>query len=350
MNSQKALPDGTARDTQIRLEERVDALATKEQIGNIAVTDYMPLVSVLLKSYNHEAFISEAIESVLKQSFGDIELIIVDDASTDRSRSLIEHYAQQDARIKVIFHEQNEGITKVVNDGLDAAKGKFIAQLDSDDVWVNDKLHTQLAVLGRNENLVVWSEGTVVDQTGRPTGKTFSELVQSTSKMKSGALFQALLPGNYIFGSTLMYKKANLDGLRYEKCLTYNNDYKFLLELALKYEFYYIAEPLAKYRIHGKNTLVGSDPEAMKRIRRGRAEEICIRRDALLKHQKEMSEITKAEIYTSLCFCYAELGEHRKAFSSYMQAIKHAPYRLSNLVHLAHFFHLALVDLFISRT
>lgn len=305
----------------------------------------MPLVSVFMKSYNHESFISEAIESVLRQSFDDIELIVVDDASTDRSRSLIEHHAQQDARIRVIFHAQNEGITKVVNDGIDAATGKFIAQLDSDDVWENDKLRKQLAVLERNEDLVVWSEGAVVDKYGHPLGKTFSELVKSTSKTKSGALFQALLPGNYIFGSTLIFKKANLDGLHYDESLFYNNDYKFLLELARKYEFYFIAEPLAKYRIHGKNTLTGSGPEATKRIRRAYAEEIWIRREALLQNQEDLSEITKAEICASCGFCHAELGEHRKAFKSYMKAIKHAPYRQSNLAYLAHFFHKGLVDL-----
>jgi glycosyltransferase involved in cell wall biosynthesis len=303
-----------------------------------------------MKSYNHELFISEAIESVLRQDFEDLELIVVDDASTDGSRLLIERHAQQDARIRMIFHEHNLGITKVVNDGIDAADGKFIAQIDSDDVWVNDKLRKQLAVLERNENLVVWSEGTVIDQHGRPLGNTFSELIQSTSKAKSGALFQTLLAGNYIFGSTLMYKKANLDGLRYDERLMYNNDYKFLLELARKYEFHYIAEPLAKYRIHGKNTLVGSGPEATKRRRRAYAEEIWIRGEALRQHQGEISDLAKAEIYASLGFCYAELGKHRKAFSSYVQAIKYNPYRWSNLAYIARFFQKGLLDLLNPRT
>jgi glycosyltransferase involved in cell wall biosynthesis len=303
-----------------------------------------------MKSYNHELFISEAIESVLRQDFEDLELIIVDDASTDASRQIIERYAQQDARIRIIFHEQNFGITKVVNDGIDAATGKFIAQIDSDDVWVKDKLRKQLAVLERNENLVVWSEGELIDQHGRPLGKTFSELVQSTSKTKSGALFQTLLAGNYVFGSTLMYKRANLDGLRYDERLLYNNDYKFLLELARKYEFYYIAEPLAKYRIHGKNTLVGSGAEATKRRRKAYAEEIWIRQEALREYQGAIPDIAKAEIYASLGFCHAELGEHRKAFSWYLQAVKHNPYRWSNLGYIARFLHKLLNDLLDGRT
>ena len=84
----------------------------------------MPLVSVFMKSYNHDRFISEAIESVLRQDFEDLELIIVDDGSTDASRQIIESYERQDHRIRSIFHERNLGITKVVNDGIDAATRK----------------------------------------------------------------------------------------------------------------------------------------------------------------------------------------------------------------------------------
>jgi glycosyltransferase involved in cell wall biosynthesis len=315
----------------------------KQQSSTLSARDHMPLVSVFMKSYNHERFISEAIESVLSQDFEDLELIVVDDASTDGSRSLVERHARQDHRIRTIFHQRNLGITRVVNDGIDAATGKYIAQIDSDDLWVNSKLRKQLAVLECNENLVVWSEGEVVDQHGYPLGMTFSELVRSTTKAKNGALFQTLLAGNYIFGSSLMYKKANLDGLRYDERLLYNNDYKFLLELARICEFYYIAEPLAKYRIHGKNTLVGSGAAASKRRRRAYAEEIWIRQEALQRHSREISDGTKAEIYASLGFCHLELGERREAIRSYLQAIKHNPHSWSNLAYVARFFEKGLI-------
>jgi glycosyltransferase involved in cell wall biosynthesis len=290
-----------------------------------------------MKSFNHESFISESIESVLDQDFEDLELIIIDDASTDKSRVLIEDCAKRDTRIRTIFHKQNAGITTVVNDGINAAEGKFIAQIDSDDVWMSDKIRKQLAALKQNDNLIVWSEGEVIDQNGCPRGKTFSELVMSTSKVKSGALFQTLMAGNYVFGSSLMYKKANLDGLRYDDRLVYNNDYKFLLELALRYEFYYIAEPLAKYRVHGKNALVGSGTEATARRRVAYAEEIGIRREALREHQAQISDTGKAEIYASLGFCHAQLGDYRNALACYFEAVKRDPYRLSNLAHIARF-------------
>ncbi|MGZ4848872.1 MAG: glycosyltransferase family 2 protein, partial [Halobacteriota archaeon] len=127
----------------------------------------MPQVSVLMKSYNHERFIAEAIESVLRQSFDDFELLIVDDASTDRSHEIIEGYRNEDSRIRTLFHTENLGITPVVNDGIDASKGTFIAQIDSDDVWREDKLQKQMDVLASNENLLVWSEGEIIDRNGR---------------------------------------------------------------------------------------------------------------------------------------------------------------------------------------
>ena len=119
----------------------------------------MPLVSVYMGTWNQERFIAEAIESVLGQDFEDLELIIVDGASTDETRKIIDRYAQQDPRIRVIFQERNMGISGACNDGIEAAKGKFVANIDSDDVWVPDKLTKQLAVLERDEDLIVWSEG-----------------------------------------------------------------------------------------------------------------------------------------------------------------------------------------------
>lgn len=295
----------------------------------------MPLVSALLKSYNHGRYIAEAIESVVSQDYEDLELIIVDDASTDASRQIIERYADEDPRIRVIFHERNLGISKVVNDGIDAARGTFIAQIDSDDVWVREKLRKQLAVLESDENLIVWSEGKLIDENGRSTGKRFSQIARSVSKKKSGDLFQTLLSGNYIFGSTLIYKKTNLSDLRYDEYFSYNNDYKFLLELARNYKFYCVAEPLAKYRMHGKNTLVGSGSRAEERRRRAYREEILIRQQALLKYETALPDSVKARIYASIGFNYNQLREYKKARSFYLQAIRSSPRSLSTTAYLA---------------
>ena len=146
----------------------------------------MPLVSVLMPSYNHERFLTAAIESVLMQTLTDLELIIVDDSSKDSSKQIIEAFSKRDNRIKALFHERNMGISRTMNDCIEIATGKFIAFTASDDVWVQDKLRKQVELLKQNENLVVWSEGLIIDANDNPTGKFFTKMCRASKKKKSG--------------------------------------------------------------------------------------------------------------------------------------------------------------------
>jgi len=285
----------------------------------------MPLVSVIIPSYNHERYVAESIESVLRQDFDDFELIIVDDASTDTSRQIIQKYAAKDPRIRVILHEANSGISKTMNDGIAAAKGKFIAGTASDDVWAKDKLTKQLAVTASNENLIVWSEGEVIDLEGSPVGKSFSEFHGNVSKKKSGDLFQELVKGNYIFGTTLLYKKTNLGEIRYDENLTYLNDSKFVLDLARKHDFYYIAEPLAKYRLHDSNILIGSSSQVMKRRQIAEKEGASILEEAIRLYEHEIAPETKASMYASLWGYYYYRGEKKKGLGFLLQALRYNP-------------------------
>lgn len=97
----------------------------------------MPLLSVVMPVYNVEKYIAQAIESVLNQPCKDLELIIVDDGSPDKSGQICDEYALKDSRVNVI-HKENGGVSVARNTGIDAANGKYIAFLDSDDVWVKN--------------------------------------------------------------------------------------------------------------------------------------------------------------------------------------------------------------------
>lgn len=284
----------------------------------------MPLVSVVMPSHNHERFIAQSIASVLGQEFDDLELIIVDDASKDASREIIERYAAEDSRIRVIFHDANCGISKTSNDGIDAAKGKFIARNDSDDVWMKNKLTKQLEVLESNENRVIWSEGVIIDQDGRPTGKRMSDIL-GVARKGSGYIFHELLGNNYIFTSSLLYKRQNAEGIRFDPSLLYTCDYKFELELARKYEYYYIDEPLVQYRVHGENTLEGSGADQIKRQRIAHRERIQMCHEALQQYYGELPRTTKATVYHALAREYRALGEQKEGLRAELQAVRHAP-------------------------
>jgi Ser/Thr protein kinase RdoA (MazF antagonist) len=214
----------------------------------------LPLVSVVMLSYNHQCYINEAIESVLNQSFPDWELIIIDDASTDGSQQVIRNYLD-DERLRPIFHESNKGIPASANEGIDAARGKYIAFLDSDDVWKFDKLSKQLDVLNKDEDLVVWSEGDIIDENSTVLVEKFTEIHHAQNKTKSGNIFDSLIDNNFIFQSSFIIKTKNLKGIRLNEGLKYLNDYQQVVELATKYKYYFIPEPLAKYRMHNKNTV-----------------------------------------------------------------------------------------------
>jgi|WetSurMetagenome_2_1015567.scaffolds.fasta_scaffold37468_2 glycosyltransferase involved in cell wall biosynthesis len=214
-----------------------------------------PLISVVMTSFNYERFIPYAIESVLNQTVHDIELIIVDDGSSDASRCIIEEYRERDSRIRTLFHTRNRGISKTMNDGFAMAEGTFVATIASDDVWKREKLQKQLDVLAKDEDLVVWSEGLVIDASGSPTGRKFTQIVPDAKACrKSGDIFEDILVGNVIFGSSRIVKKENLEGIRWNESLRYLNDHQFAVDLAFRYDFFFIETPLACYRIHGHNT------------------------------------------------------------------------------------------------
>ena len=108
-----------------------------------------PLLTVIMPSYNAERFIAESIESVLGQSVNEWELIVVDDASTDRTRDIVADYQHRDPRIRLIAQHSNRGPAHARNVGLDEARGALIAFIDSDDVWYSGKVGRQIAAMER---------------------------------------------------------------------------------------------------------------------------------------------------------------------------------------------------------
>ena len=213
------------------------------------------MISVVMTSYNHEKYLALAISSVLAQTFSDFELIIVDDASVDRSQDIIRDYQEKDSRVWSIFHETNQGISRTTNEGFLAAKGDYIAYMQSDDLWLPEKLEKQLKILCENSASIVWSDAFVIDDSGNSTGQLFTERYRSTQKQKSGNIFLELVKDNYICGQSMVLESNIAKAIQFDSSLVYANDYKFMLEVAKKYDFYFIDEPLVKYRIHGDNSI-----------------------------------------------------------------------------------------------
>lgn len=265
----------------------------------------MPLVSVIMPSYNHERYISEAIESVLTQTFTDLELIIIDDASKDNSRQIIEGFSKKDGRIKAIFHERNMGIARTLNDGIERAKGKFITFIASDDVWIKDKLEKQVRVLEENEDLVVWAEAEIIDANGNSTGEVFTQKYHPSARKKSGDIFEELLIGDFMHDRIL--KRENLGDIRFNEALKYLNDHQFDVDLASKYEYCFIPEPLVRYRRHGTNTTLSYGEVGWLK------EQIIIGEYFLRKYSNKISKEVKSGVYLRMGLAHLRLGDKAKA-------------------------------------
>ena len=278
----------------------------------------MVLVSVIMSLYNHEKFVPEAIESVLNQNFKDFELIIIDDCSRDRSRDIIKKYRAKDNRIKLIFHGDNKGIAKTTNDGLDVAKGKFIALIDSDDVWVEKKLEEQLKVLEKNENLIVWTEGEVIRESSDPMGMTFTKMHCATNRKKSGNIFNELLVFNLIFKSSLIFKRKNVENIKFNERLKILDDYQFAISLARKYNYYFINEPLTKYRRHSTNITLDEKTQIKDFIK--------LRTYLLKKYDKYMLKSIKWYLNLEIINAYFKNGEVRKSRPYIYKLIKIFPH------------------------
>lgn len=210
-----------------------------------------PLISIVMVNYNHEDFLKEAIDSVLSQTYGNWELIIVDDGSTDRSVQVIQEYT--DVRIRPFFLEKNRHICYATNYGFAQVRGTYVARLDSDDVWVADKLEKQVRFFRENPKArVCFTKLNIIDANGANCNEEMKDLYglyNSRQKTRKDWIRFFYFIGNSLIQSTMMFDAAILEeeggfNLAYMQA----HDFDFFVRLIKKNEFYFLEEPLVGYR------------------------------------------------------------------------------------------------------
>jgi glycosyltransferase involved in cell wall biosynthesis len=127
----------------------------------------MPLVSIITPVYNAERFIEKSILSVLNQTYEDWEMLVIDDCSTDNSLAVVKKYSLVDSRIRLINMPKNSGVAAARNTGVNVAKGRFIAFLDSDDTWMPSKLSDQVRYMLDNKYYFTYTSYQVIDDKDR---------------------------------------------------------------------------------------------------------------------------------------------------------------------------------------
>ncbi|MDY6936874.1 MAG: glycosyltransferase [Cyanobacteriota bacterium] len=202
----------------------------------------MPLISVILPVYNGEKTVFETVESVLSQTFSDLELITIDDGSGDRTPDILTSIT--DPRFKV-FSYPNAGLAASRNRGIDRATGEYLAFIDADDLWTETKLEKQLEALQQNPNAAVaYSWTNCIDEWGN--------LVRPGSHQTyNGDIFDRLLLCNLLeHGSNPLVRREAIENVgKYDESLPAAQDWDFYLRLAAKYEFVCVPEAQILYRL-----------------------------------------------------------------------------------------------------
>ncbi len=203
-----------------------------------------PLVSVVTASYNMGHYVTEAVDSVLAQDYRAVEVIVVDDGSTDDTQAVLARYAD-DPRVTVI-HQENQGQTVAKNRGLAAARGQLIGFCDADNRWLPGKLARQVPILlARPEIGVVYGDLQLIDGEGNP-------LPPPGTRRHSGRITGKLLIDNFVTFNTTLLRKETVQAMHgFDESLRMAIDYDLWLRISLKHEFLYLPEPLVAYRIWG---------------------------------------------------------------------------------------------------
>lgn len=202
-----------------------------------------PLISVIIPAFNAELYIQEALESVCSQTYLNLEIIIIDDGSSDGTREIIEQF--QDNRILLISRE-NRGLIATLNEAIEISRGDYIARMDADDICLSTRLETQVQYLRKHNNIGLLFTGIeYIDENGRK----LREKVSTKSRK--------LEPVELLFGCPVCHPTAMFDmtklkksDIQYDKAYCLAEDFELWTRLVNSTEIGIINEVLFKYRIH----------------------------------------------------------------------------------------------------
>jgi glycosyltransferase involved in cell wall biosynthesis len=201
-----------------------------------------PLVSVVIATYNMARYLPLAVRSALDQTYKNIEVLVVDDGSTDDTQDVIGSFLD-DHRVRY-FTQENKGQAAAKNHGVRESKGDYVAFLDADDIWALEKIDLQLPLFLRSETVgVVHARVLYIDETGK-------ELRVADNELFRGRVSGPLLIRNFIGFGTSIVKKECFDRLGgFKENIRMGVDYDLWLRFSTQYEFDYIDRPLLYYRV-----------------------------------------------------------------------------------------------------
>ncbi|MDD2767853.1 MAG: glycosyltransferase [Methylococcus sp.] len=224
-----------------------------------------PAISVILPCYNHQAYVRQAIDSVLGQTLSNIEIIAIDDCSSDGTAKIIESI--DDSRLTLITHDSNQGSANTINEGIAKASAPYIAILNSDDLFLPKRLEICLKAITQQDVLLLGTDLDLIDAEGNLADESYLWWLDWYRGLKaiyasSQDLIGTLIAGNmFISTSNFFFHKSLVDKIGPLADHRYVQDYEFLLRLLAKHpgQVAWLPQTLYKYRLHGSNTIL-DDP------------------------------------------------------------------------------------------
>ena len=205
-------------------------------------TGAAPQVSIVMPNYNSERYISEAISSVIRQTYPNWELLVIDDDSYDRSVSIVREFESKDPRIHLVVNEKNLGTARTRNRGMSLCRGEYVALLDSDDIWEPGKLEKQMEVAERTGADIIYCSYGLVDEHDHKLCRDFIVVPETD--------FDQMLKSSVISCSTAVLSREAADRYRFSDSYQHE-DYALWMEMLQDgCRARGTQEVLAEYRVH----------------------------------------------------------------------------------------------------
>lgn len=286
-----------------------------------------PRVSVVIPTYNRQKLLLDAIDSVLAQKYKDFEVIVVDDGSTDDTEERLRSYLGRVRYIK----QKNQGVAAARNAGIRHAKGEYLCFLDSDDIWLPEKLSTQIAFADEHPQYgLIATEIQGIDENKKQVG------INKAAKysIRNGYVADDLLFGNWIQTSTVMVPSHCLGtvGCFDEDVGQFGEDWLMWMRIAVRYPIYFLPEPLVLYRYHQESLSSRQSEGQYRSLMR------CVDKLSLLPYfQKKPKLLRKLEY--NICIGRAwrdrESGEYEQALQKLQRASRLTRFPLFPWVQMA---------------
>lgn len=284
------------------------------------------MVSVIIPTYNCDKYISEALDSVLQQTYSDYEIIVIDDGSTDTTKEIINTKYQQAVRY---YYVKNSGVSAARNFGISMAQGELIAFLDADDIWMPEKLEKQTALFNESTNLgMTFTENYFFNEQGITTYKA-----NKRERLMHGDIVRNIFLKSYVVTSTVMVRKNVFDTVGpFEEGLTVAEDDNMWMRIGMRYGVELLDEPILMYRI-----TEGSLSRTSQNIFDGVKKNIEIIKNKYPDLYSRLGTSAIRRKYSHLFFSegynYILQGKQKEARSNFIRSYFNYPYELKSLLY-----------------